>query len=132
VIFNMAGRSGEQNKQVWLGCDEPKQPYFDLWLTGVRQKAFEMIPDVLQFGSLTAGKEQVQTLAITNLLDVATTLKSVSSSIKNVEAKVIESADWSWVIQVAAKPLTTQDRLRGTIPLDFSSGRVNVPESLSL
>jgi hypothetical protein len=129
VVFNMATRQGEQNKQVLLGSNDPQQPYFDLRLKGVRQTAFKITPEAIRFGNLTAGKAQAQRLSVTNGLDPPVTLQAVSSNIKNVEAEIVESADRSWVIQVIAKPMTAQDRLNGTIHLDFSSGRVNVPFS---
>ncbi|MCU0858001.1 MAG: DUF1573 domain-containing protein [Pontiellaceae bacterium] len=127
VIFDLSNRTGEQNKQVLIGSNDPKRPYLDLRLTGICGTAIQVTPAAIRFGELTAGVETVQTLVATNLLDEAVSLRSVSSSVKGVKAEIVESADRSWIIRVTAAPLTAQERLSGGIRLDFSSGAVTVP-----
>jgi hypothetical protein len=127
VVFDLSSRRGAQNKQVWLACDDPEHPYLDLRLTGIHRGAIEATPEALRFDKVVAGRSEIKVLTVTNLLEEAVSLSSITSDVKGVEAELIESAGRSWVIQVTAKPVSAQDRMNGALHLNFSSGTVRVP-----
>ena len=122
AVFNLANRNGEQNKSVYLACDDPQTPYLGLKLTGTCRGAIDISPAKINFGSVIAGQEKVIDLTATNLLEETVTLDSVSSSARGVNAKIIQSGERDWKIQITAVPLAKAGELSGTVQLHFSSG----------
>jgi len=127
TVFNLSNRRGEQNKLIYLACDDPKQPYLILKLVGTCQRAIEIIPSTVQFGSLIAGQEKVIELTATNLLQEAVAIDSVSSSVRGVNAEIVQSGERSWKIKVTAMPQADPGGMKGTVQLNFSSGTERIP-----
>ena len=67
--------------------------------------------------------------AALGLLETATELESVASTMKGVEAKVVGAGGHNrrWVIQLTATNALPVGKLNGQIQLNFSSGTVNIP-----
>lgn len=127
VVFDLSGRRGEQNKQVWLATNDPGHPYLDLRLTGVHKSAIDVVPSRISLGTLVKGSEAVQMLIATNLMNESVALLSVSSDVEGVRAEIIESTARSWAVRVIAMSTAVTNRLSGSVELNFSSGPIRIP-----
>ena len=133
VVFNARNRYGPQDKQILIASNDRKHPYYELKMVGTLLKPVEFTPRFVRLGSLLQDGEILQTITVTNLLEKAVELKSVSSTIKGIKGKVVGGiADpameqRSWMIRLEVTPPLAVGKLNGSIQLDFSSGTVNVP-----
>lgn len=133
AVFNARNRYGPQDKQILIASNDRKHPYYELKMVGTLLKPVEFTPRFVRLGSLLQDGEILQTITVTNLLEKAVELKSVSSTIKGITAKAVGGiADpameqRSWTIHLKTSPPLAVGKLSGSIQLDFSSGTVNVP-----
>ncbi len=91
TVFTTKNRYGEQDKQILLITNDKKHLYYDLRMTGTLLKPIEFSPRLVRLGDLMPDGTISETITATNLLDKAVTLESVSTTIKGLDAEIVEN-----------------------------------------
>ncbi len=127
TVFTTKNRYGEQDKQILLITNDKKHLYYDLRMTGTLLKPIEFSPRLVRLGDLMPDGTISETITATNLLDKAVTLDSVSTTVKGLEAVILESTARSWKVQLRRESIVAIGQLNGQMHLNFSTGTVDVP-----
>ena len=126
AVFNTKNRYGKQIKQILIASNDPKHPYFELNLVGTLLRPIEYSPHSIRLKSLYPTSTVSEIITATNLLSQTIQLKSVTSTLPEISAKIIQANKRDWKIKITSiKPLK-EGKLRGHILLNFSTGSVRV------
>lgn len=127
AVFATRNRYGRQVKSFTVSSNAENQPELELQLQGDFLRAVAYTPRIVRFTAGTIGNHDAQLVTITNLLDTAVELHSVSTRIQGLEVSVKESHARYWVVQLKPRPDARADHMRGNVELVFSFGTVNIP-----
>ena len=116
VVFAVNGRSGEQQKSVYIASNDPKTPYLELRFTGTIKPAMEIQPTAVNFGTLTPN-------AVTNIEVLITGSHANGFQITNVTANV---SQLSVNFQQGERPNIWRVRIATRTPLIMGSSRATV------
>lgn len=133
AVFTTRNRYGKQDKQILVASNDKKHPYYELKMMGTLRKPVEFTPRLVRLGILLPDSKISQTITAINLLEKVVELKSVSSTIKGIGAKIVGGIDdpvteqRSWTIELESTAPLAVGKIRGSIQLDFSTGTVDIP-----
>ncbi len=90
--LNLAGRRGEQHKDVTVESNDPAQPQYKLWLQGVAMVEIGLEPAYVNFGQITTGgTRQSNVQLLSKRPDVE--LTSVTGMTERFGAEIVRDAN---------------------------------------
>jgi len=126
AVFSTKNRYGKQIKQILVASNDPKHPYLELNFIGTLLRPIKISPRLIRLKTLYPTSTISQTITATNLLSQTIQLKSVTSTLPEISAKIIQTNDRDWKIQITSTKPLKEGKLKGHILLNFSTGAVRV------
>jgi hypothetical protein len=125
--FMTKSRSGPQDKQILLVTNDRRNSYFDLRMNGLLLKPVQCSPRLIRLGKVVSDSNVSVTLTATNQLEQSISLNSVSCTVKELSAKIIQSNDRDWSVQLKSAGVLPPGKLHGYVMLEFSTGMEKIP-----
>lgn len=118
VTLSLRRRQGKQRKSIYIGSNDPRQPYLQVRLLGTAVAAVTIEPRFVRFGDMEATARAEQKVKITSNPDFAFQVTNVTSSATQFIASV-ESDTNGCAHEVTVKTVPP-------LPLGTTTGRIKL------
>lgn len=115
VVFSLAGRSGKQDKSLYVASNDPRQPYLQLRLVGTADEAITTLPRSVAFGVIDPNAATQAEVAIL-----------CASNIALKVTNMVTSADFSASFAASGAVWKVNVRTAASLPLGVTRGTLTI------